>query len=100
MIISQEHFAMRKSLVLHLNNLSFFFELRKNLSQDFSHESLEWLSFIAYDDRLRKSDGSFAFLHCAVTGEKSITTPEGQWFVDGYCENNEIRYVWEYHGCR
>ena len=101
-IILLENFAQQKSFVPNFKNLiqSGYIYIFAKLQQNFSYESLNWLNHCALDDKFGKTDGSRVHFHTVITGEKILSTPEGEWTVDGYAELGTNRFVYEFFGCR
>ena len=64
-----------------------------------SKESLNWLSYMSWDPRFKKSETEQYRMHSAVTGEYKIQF-EGRYYkVDGMVQTPEKMYLLEFFGC-
>ena len=89
--------------------IPFFYEKMENGSyskqlatsrKDYSAQALDFINWISFDPKFRKSASQFYTMRSVINGEKKITTPEGVFRVDGYCETPEGQFCLEFYGCR
>ena len=62
--------------------------------KDYSWQALDYINFMG-NTKFRNYT-----MRSVINGEKKITTPEGVFRVDGYCETPEGRFCLEFYGCR
>lgn len=65
-------------------------------TQKISMGSVEWLDYMSNDERLINSNGERAHI---ISGWNSREVKLGPYKVDGYCQVDDICYVFEYDGC-
>ena len=65
-----------------------------------SKQCIDWLNYESYNDRFRKSDGSYYRMHSGITGEHTFYVGNKEISVDGYVETADKKYYFEYYGCR
>ena len=76
----------------------FDFEFAGNES-GWSKNALDWLSFMAWDERFKKNETEKYVLQCAVTGEVELKIDGHDYRVDGFVKTPEKTYILEFLGC-
>ena len=66
----------------------------------FSQVGKDWLNFMSFDERFRKSDGSFYYLHTALSSETKFYHDNKLYSVDGFVQTEKENFILEYNGCR
>ena len=88
--------------------MPFFYRMNEKGSLDFefagnpsgwSKESLNWLSYMAWDPRFKKSDNEQYLMQSAVTGEYELEYEGKTYRVDGMVKTPNKTYFLEFFGC-
>jgi len=65
-----------------------------------SMECIDWINYMQFNPNLVRSDGTYTPIFTAMDGEIELTIGTKKMKVDGYCETNEGKMIYEYLGCR
>jgi len=77
------------------------FEFKIACSQaGWSHDALDWINFMSYDNKFMKPDGGFYEMISVVTGEHQLIHEGSVYSVDGVVRTPDKTYFLEFFGCR